>query len=102
MGEATFHTARLVLRPARVSDLSDMNRVMSDDQTMRYWSQEAHRDLAETDDFLARMMARNHLGHDFVMELDGRTIGKAGPMPCPRSASSCAATSGARGWRRRP
>ncbi|MDP8919428.1 MAG: GNAT family N-acetyltransferase [Pseudomonadota bacterium] len=83
MGEATFHTARLVLRPARLSDLSDLNVVMSDDETMRYWSQEAHSDLAETEAFLARMMARNHLGQDFVMELDGRAVGKAGAYALP-------------------
>lgn len=83
MGEATLQTARLVLRPARVSDLADLNVVMSDHQTMRYWSQEAHRDLAETEASLARMMAGNHRGQDFVMELEGRVVGKAGAYALP-------------------
>ncbi len=83
MEETTLRTARLLLRPARLSDLSDLNVVMSDHQTMRYWSQEAHRDLAETEAFLARMMARNHLGQDFVMELEGRAVGKVGAYALP-------------------
>ena len=83
MDEATLRTACLVLRPARVSDLSDLNVVMSDHQTMRSWSQEAHRDLAEPVAFLARMMAGNHRGQDFVMELEGRAIGKAGAYALP-------------------
>ena len=39
-------TERLVLRPARQSDLGDINAFMSDARAMRYWSTAPHPDLA--------------------------------------------------------
>jgi RimJ/RimL family protein N-acetyltransferase len=41
-----IRTARLLLRPARMSGLEDLHVIMSDPAVMRFWSTEAHRDRA--------------------------------------------------------
>lgn len=74
-----IHTPRLVLRPARADDAEAMFAVMSDPPAMRYWSTPPHADLAQTRDFLAAMMAiPDGEGEDFIVEYQGRAIGKAG------------------------
>jgi RimJ/RimL family protein N-acetyltransferase len=83
MGEVTLRTARLLLRPARPSDLADFHAMMSDDRVMRFWSREADRSLDETAASLDRMIAGNDKGHDFVLELEGRAVGKAGAYALP-------------------
>lgn len=78
-----IQTARLLLRPARMSDLDDLHAIMSDPAVMRFWSTEAHRDRAETERFLAAMVGEAHRGLDFMLEVDGRIIGKAGAWSTP-------------------
>jgi RimJ/RimL family protein N-acetyltransferase len=50
---------------------------------MRFWSTEAHRDLAETEGYLASMVGEAHRGLDFMLEMHGRIIGKAGAWNPP-------------------
>ena len=72
-------TKRLRLRPARRDDAEDLHQVFSDPQAMRYWSSLPHSALAETREWLESMIAISpEEGEDFIVELDGRAIGKAG------------------------
>lgn len=51
---------------------------------MRYWSRPAHTDLDQTRDFLDNMIAAPpDLSDDFVVEFQGRVIGKAGCWRLP-------------------
>jgi hypothetical protein len=80
-------------------DLAAMHEVLSDPRAMLYWSTLPHRNLDETRAWLDSMIA-DPPGErdDFIVEHDGRTIGKAGCWRLPRSASSCIPTSGAGDW----
>lgn len=74
-----IRTARLLLRPARRGDLADLHAVLSDPAAMRYWSSLPHASIDETRDWLDDMIAISAgAGEDFVIERDGRAIGKAG------------------------
>lgn len=50
---------------------------------MPFWSTEAHRDRAATGRYLAAMVGEAHHGLDFMLEVDGRVIGKAGAWSTP-------------------
>lgn len=74
-----IRTPRLLLRTARAGDLDDFHLILSDQQAMRYWSSLPHAAIEETRDWLDRMIAiPPEEGEDFVIERDGRVIGKAG------------------------
>lgn len=74
-----FHTKRLVLRSARESDLPAMHTILSDPRAMAYWSSPPHTGVEQTRDWLASMIAiQPEEGEDFIVELDGKLIGKAG------------------------
>ena len=74
-----FRTERLVLRPAREQDLEAMHEVLSDPRSMAYWSSPPHDDVGQTRDWLESMIAIQPFeGEDFIIELDGTLIGKAG------------------------
>lgn len=74
-----IRTPRLRLRRARMSDLDDLFAVFSDPRAMRYWDTPPHADIAPTRRWLAAMMALPPgASDDFVIERDGRVIGKAG------------------------
>ena len=77
-------TERLVLRRPVESDLDALHEIMSDAETMRYWSTPPHPDLETTRRFLAYMIsAPPETGEDFVLERDGRVIGKLGAWRLP-------------------
>lgn len=74
-----IRTARLLLRPARPDDLDDLHAVLSDPVAMRYWSSLPHATIDDSRAWLADMIALpSGEGEDFVVEHDGRVIGKAG------------------------
>jgi ribosomal-protein-alanine N-acetyltransferase len=80
----TLRTERLVLRHARPEDLHDIHAILSDDGAMRWWSTVPHQTLAETEAWLDGMIAGNHAGApDFIIEWQGRAIGKAGFWKLP-------------------
>ena len=82
--EPLLRTDRLVLRRARVSDLVPMHKVLSDERAMRYWSTAPHSSLEETERWLQNMVdAPEAESNDFVLELDGKVIGKAGCWRLP-------------------
>lgn len=74
-----IHTQRLLLRSAVMSDLDAIHAILSDARAMRYWSTLPHENLAQTRDWLQAMIELPvGEGEDWVIELDGRAIGKAG------------------------
>ena len=79
-----LRTERLRLRRARPDDLAALHAVFREPRAMRYWSSPPHRDEAETRDWLAGMIAADpKQSSDFVMEYEGRVIGKAGCWRVP-------------------
>ncbi|SMR71919.1 Protein N-acetyltransferase, RimJ/RimL family [Aliiroseovarius halocynthiae] len=74
-----LRTERLVLRPPRQDDLEALHHIFSNSDAMRYWSHLAHDTLARTQQTLDGMIASNReTGLEFVIEFDGKVIGKAG------------------------
>jgi len=72
-------TERLRLRRARPDDLDAMHAVLSHPEAVRYWSTPPHPDLETTRAWLGGMIASPpELSEDFIVELNGRLIGKAG------------------------
>ena len=81
---SVIRTERLVLRPAREDDLEAVHRILSDPRAMRYWSSLAHSGLDETREWLGSMIGGDRNGtSDFIVELDGEVIGKAGCYQLP-------------------
>ncbi len=76
----TVATERLVLRRFRSADAVALHRIFGDREAMRFWSTPPHATLAETEQFVARTIAAQEAGtaDEFVVEHDGRIIGKAG------------------------
>lgn len=70
---------RLLLRPAKEGDLAELHDIFTDARAMSYWSTPPHKDIAETREWLESMRSIDpNEGEDFIIELEGRVIGKAG------------------------
>ena len=77
-------TPRLRLRRARAGDLQALHEVYSQPRAMRYWSTPPHLDLEQTRVWLDSMIqAPPDSSDDYVIEHDGRVIGKAGCWRVP-------------------
>ena len=77
-------TPRLRLRRARPDDLGALHAVLSHPAAMRYWSTPPHGDLEQTRAWLGSMIAASDEGSaDFVVEFEGRVVGKAGCYEVP-------------------
>ena len=80
----TIRTERLLLRHARLDDVEPLHAVLSNPVAMRWWSSIPHGSLAETKAWVEAMMEGNAAGApDFVVEWNGRVIGKAGFWKLP-------------------
>jgi [ribosomal protein S5]-alanine N-acetyltransferase len=74
-----IRTERLLLRPATAEDLMPLNAILSHKQATAFWSTPPHRDVEQTRDWLQSMIdIRAEEGEDFILEHEGRVIGKAG------------------------
>jgi RimJ/RimL family protein N-acetyltransferase len=74
-----IETRRLVLRRARIEDLPRIHAIMSDARAMRYWSSLPHETEERTREWLQSMIdAPAGVSEDYVIEHQGRVIGKAG------------------------
>ena len=73
-----IRTPRLILRSARTDDLEGMHAVLSDPRATLWWSTPPHETLEQTRDWLDAMIANGPDHPDFVVELNGRVVGKAG------------------------
>jgi [ribosomal protein S5]-alanine N-acetyltransferase len=72
-------SARLALRGARESDLADLHAMFSDPAAMAYGSTEPHASLDVTRAWLRSKIELDPTeGEDFVLEYEGRVVGKAG------------------------
>ena len=81
---AMVHTARLTLRHARPDDLVAVHAIMSDPEVLRYWSTPAHENIEQTREWLNGMIERNNQGSfDYLIEHDGKVIGKMGAYQWP-------------------
>ncbi len=79
-----IRTERLTLRPARQSDLADVNAFMRHAKAMRYWSTPPHRNIEQTALWLQNMIhAPLEISANFLIEFDGRAIGEVGAFPLP-------------------
>lgn len=68
------------MRRFRSDDAEAFHRILSDAEAMRYWSTPPHRELSETQAWIAQTIAAVEGGEadDFVVLHEGRIIGKAG------------------------
>ncbi|HET7709046.1 MAG TPA: GNAT family N-acetyltransferase [Sphingomicrobium sp.] len=79
-----IRTDRLLLRRARMSDLNALHAALSDPDAMRYWSTPPHRTLDESETWLTSMVdADPAISDDFILQLDGRVLGKLGCWRLP-------------------
>jgi ribosomal-protein-alanine N-acetyltransferase len=79
-----LRTERLVLRPARWDDLEPLHAIFSDPIVMRYWSRPPHATMEQTREWLGSMIdSAPETSADFIVELDGCCIGKAGFFRLP-------------------
>jgi [ribosomal protein S5]-alanine N-acetyltransferase len=79
-----IETPRLTLRRARIEDLPRIHAIMSDPRAMRYWSSLPHETEERTREWLQSMIdAPVEISDDYVIEHEGRAIGKAGCWRLP-------------------
>ncbi|TAG23680.1 MAG: N-acetyltransferase [Rhodobacterales bacterium] len=76
-------TPRLTLLRARMTDLDDVHAMLSQPAAMRYWSTPEHETLEESRDWLEGMVGAGAESDDFLIEHQGRVIGKAGAWRLP-------------------
>lgn len=75
-----IRTERLLLRPARPTDVDGMHAIFSDAETMAHWSTAPHQDRGQTEAWINLMLDAQAAGPmlDFIIEKDGETVGKIG------------------------
>ncbi len=82
---AEMRTERLRLRRASDDDLDAIFEIMSDPETMRFWSSPPHGSREETARWLGSMIDadRSEQSDEFILEFKGRVIGKLGAWQPP-------------------
>ena len=79
-----IRTERLLLRRATMADLDAIHAVLSDPQATRYWSTPPHQDISESEKWLRSMVdADRSVSDDFIVEYQGRVLGKVGCWRLP-------------------
>jgi RimJ/RimL family protein N-acetyltransferase len=78
-----IRTERLILRRARMADLDDVHAMLSHPAAMRYWATPEHETLEQSRAWLAGMVEGAPGEDDFLIEHQGRVIGKAGAWRLP-------------------
>ena len=76
-------TDRLLLRRARPDDAEQLHVIFADPRAMEFWSELPHPSLDRTREWLDGMLQAGPDSDDFIVELDGRVIGKAGAWKLP-------------------
>jgi ribosomal-protein-alanine N-acetyltransferase len=73
-----IETPRLILRRLAAYDAPALHEMLSDPETMRYWSSLPHVEHAETVAWVAESVAATARGdaHDFAVLREGRVIGR--------------------------
>ncbi len=94
-------TPRLILRRARMEDAPALHAIMSDADTMRFWSTLPHEHVATTSAFLADMIAAPaDESDDYIVEHAGSVIGKLGGWRLPEVGFLFARDTWGRGFAR--
>ncbi|MFN8946595.1 MAG: GNAT family N-acetyltransferase [Alphaproteobacteria bacterium] len=77
-------TERLILRRPTRADIPDIHAMLTDEETLRYWSFGPHKTLAETEAWVMPVID-DPVGcaFDFFIEMDGRIVGKLGCWRVP-------------------
>jgi len=80
-----LRTDRLRMRRVRSADIDAIHAIMSDTETMQFWSTPPHSTLAETKKWFASMIQADQAGEsdEFVLEFRGEVIGKLGAWRLP-------------------
>lgn len=79
-----IRTERLTLRRARIEDLDAIHAILGNAAATRYWSTPPHADVEESREWLQSMIdAPLEESDDYVVEYEGRVIGKAGCWRMP-------------------
>ena len=80
-----IRTERLRMRRVRPDDLDAIHRIMSDPETMRFWSSPPHAMRVETERWLDSMIEGDRTGQsdEFILEHLGMVIGKLGAWRLP-------------------
>src|SRR4051812_17872940 len=78
MTEPIIETPRLILRRLAGYDAKGLHQMLSDTETMRYWSSVPHVEIAETEAWVAESIAATTRGdaHDFAVLREGRLVGR--------------------------
>ena len=76
----TITTTRLLFRRITMEDVPAMHAIFADADAMQYWSRLPHTDMAETEAWVAKVIASNESGEadDFVVIHDGVFVGRIG------------------------
>lgn len=83
-GMSILKTPRLTLRRAHLRDVDDMHRVLGDPAALTWWSSGPHASRADTQAWVESMIkAPAETSEDFVIEHEGRVIGKLGAWRLP-------------------
>lgn len=83
MSQPVLRTERLVLRPFRPDDSLPLHRFFSDPVATRFWS-DTHDSLEQSRAFVDGTIAADPAEScDFILDLDGKVIGKAGMWKAP-------------------
>jgi RimJ/RimL family protein N-acetyltransferase len=82
---AEIYTERLRMRRVRPEDVEAIHGIMSDPETMRFWSSPPHKTLEETEQWFASMVEGDRSGasDEFIIEHQGVVIGKLGAWRLP-------------------
>lgn len=92
-------TERLRLRRATMNDLAAIHAVLSDLRNMRFWSTPPHDTLVQSEDWLRSMVEADPAqSDDFVIERNGRVIGKIGCWKLPEIGFMVAAEEAGQGF----
>lgn len=80
-----MRTGRMRMRRASADDRDAIFEIMSDPETMRFWSTPPHGSREETGRWLDSMIDadRSGLSDEFILEYEGRFIGKLGAWQPP-------------------
>lgn len=72
-------TERLIMRAPVLADAADLFEVFSDAQAMRYWSKPVFTDPAQVQEYIEAVRGADSASTaEFVVEFEGRVVGKAG------------------------
>lgn len=80
-----IYTKRLRMRRVQLGDLNAIHGIMSEPETMRFWSTPPHATLEETERWFASMLEGDRAGDsdEFILEHQGDVIGKLGAWRLP-------------------